>query len=44
MTTPQADPALHCLCIDVGTSRHDRLDLRDVGAFLPDLGARLLLK
>lgn len=42
--TTQADPANQCLCIDVGTSAHDRLDLRDVGTFRPDLGERLLLK
>ncbi len=43
MTT---QPALAhcCLCIDVGTAPHDRLDLRDVGAFRPDLEQRLLLK
>lgn len=38
------DLSNRCLCIDVGTARHDRLDLRDVGAFRPDLGARLTLK
>ena len=42
--TTQPAPADCCLCIDVGTSPHDRLELRDVGAFRPDLGERLLLK
>ncbi|MFT4240731.1 MAG: RecQ family ATP-dependent DNA helicase [Acidovorax sp.] len=42
--TTQPDPATCCLCIDVGTSAHDRLDLRDVGAFRPDLNERLHLK
>ncbi|MCA0239502.1 MAG: RecQ family ATP-dependent DNA helicase [Proteobacteria bacterium] len=37
------DPGRCCLCIDIGTARHERLDLRDVGAFRPDTGARLLL-
>lgn len=38
------DPAACCLCIDVGTAPHERLDLRDVGAFRPDWDARLSLK
>lgn len=42
--TTQVDPTHQCLCIDVGTSPHDRLDLRDVGAFRPDRGERRLLK
>mgnify|MGYP001240518187 CR=1 FL=1 len=49
MTDPEiapsnADPITHCLCLDVGTAPHERLELRDVGAFRPDAGARLLLK
>ena len=39
-----ADPIARCLCIDVGTAPHERLELRDVGAFRPDSGTRLLLK
>lgn len=38
------DPITHCLCLDVGTAPHERLELRDVGAFRPDSDARLLLK
>jgi len=38
------DDITRCLCIDVGTSPQDRLELRDAGAFRPDLGTRLLLK
>ena len=38
------DLITRCLCIDVGTVSHDRTDLRDVGTFRPDLGARRLLK
>ncbi|ANE55016.1 RecQ family ATP-dependent DNA helicase [Methylomonas sp. DH-1] len=30
-----------CLCIDIETARHDRLQLREIGAFRPDTGLRL---
>lgn len=44
MPPGDADPIARCLCIDVGTAPHERLELRDVGAFRPDSGTQLLLK
>lgn len=31
---------LRCLCIDIETARQDRTQLREIGLFRPDLGAR----
>ena len=42
---PQPDPtALACLCLDIETSKHDRLRLHEVGAWRSDTGAQLHLK
>ena len=39
----RAAPRARCLCIDIETARHDRLVLRELGAFRPDLDKRLRL-
>ncbi|MCA9233239.1 MAG: hypothetical protein KDA57_21525, partial [Planctomycetales bacterium] len=36
-------PRARCLCLDIETSRQDRLALREIGVFRPDLDARLRL-
>lgn len=36
-----AAPRARCLCLDIETARQDRLVLREVGAFRPDLDVRL---
>jgi hypothetical protein len=38
-----AAPRARCLCLDIETARQDRLVLREIGAFRPDLDARLKL-
>lgn len=42
---PLPDPSQPpCLCLDIETARHDRLELREVGAWRSDTGAQLHLK
>ena len=43
MADPPAAPRARCLCLDIETARHDRLVLREIGVFRPDLDARLRL-
>lgn len=43
MLGPPAAPRARCLCLNIETARHDRLVLRELGAFRPDLDARLRL-
>lgn len=37
-------PRARCLCLDIETARQDRMVLREIGAFRPDLDKRLKLK
>ena len=37
-------PRARCLCLDIETARQDRMVLREIGAYRPDLDARLKLK
>lgn len=37
-------PRARCLCLDIETARQDRTVLRELGAYRPDLDARLKLK
>ncbi|MCK0510029.1 RecQ family ATP-dependent DNA helicase [Aromatoleum buckelii] len=43
MRGPPAAPRARCLCLDIETARQDRMVLRELGAFRPDLDARLRL-
>ncbi|SIQ81360.1 ATP-dependent DNA helicase RecQ [Aromatoleum tolulyticum] len=43
MAVPPAAPRARCLCLDIETARQDRLVLRELGVFRPDLDARLRL-
>lgn len=43
MADPPAAPRARCLCLDIETARDDRLVLREIGVFRPDLDARLRL-
>ncbi|AKU10038.1 ATP-dependent DNA helicase, RecQ family [Azoarcus sp. CIB] len=43
MAVPPAAPRARCLCLDIETARQDRLVLRELGMFRPDLDARLRL-
>ncbi|NMG72615.1 RecQ family ATP-dependent DNA helicase [Parazoarcus communis] len=43
MADPLSAPRARCLCLDIETARHDRLALRELGVFRPDLDARLRL-
>lgn len=43
MAAPPAAPRARCLCLDIETARQDRTVLRELGAFRPDLDARLRL-
>lgn len=41
MPPPPDAPRARCLCLDIETARHDRLILKEVGAYRPDTDARL---
>ncbi|WP_018989344.1 RecQ family ATP-dependent DNA helicase [Aromatoleum toluclasticum] len=41
MAAPPAAPRARCLCLDIETARQDRMALRELGVFRPDLDARL---
>lgn len=43
MAAPPAAPRARCLCLDIETARQDRLALRELGVYRPDLDARLKL-
>ena len=43
MADPPTALRARCLCLDIETARHDRLVLREIGVFRPDLDARLRL-
>ncbi len=43
MAEPTTAPRARCLCLDIETARHDRLVLRELGVFRPDLDTRLRL-
>ena len=43
MADPPTALRARCLCLDIETARQDRLVLREIGAFRPDLDARLKL-
>ncbi|MBR0567279.1 RecQ family ATP-dependent DNA helicase [Azoarcus sp. L1K30] len=43
MASQPAAPRARCLCLDIETAREDRMVLRELGVFRPDLDARLKL-
>ncbi|NMG42507.1 RecQ family ATP-dependent DNA helicase [Aromatoleum toluvorans] len=43
MAAPPAAPRARCLCLDIETARQDRMVLRELGVFRPDLDERLRL-
>ena len=43
MAGSPAAPRARCLCLDIETARDDRMVLREIGVFRPDLDARLRL-